>query len=105
MALTDNKINGNTPVRNFPDVYNNLIDQLVSEINRLNNTINVQNRTIKDLKSVLYTLTGGTGSAENISMEEFSHQVESYLDARYQAIFDRKMEEFEGKFVKKTTNN
>ena len=35
MALTDRKIDGSTPIKNFPKEYNKLIDDLVTEINRL----------------------------------------------------------------------
>ena len=49
--LTDKRIDGNTPIKNFPDIYNNLVEQLVTEINRLNGIIVEQGNKIEALKS------------------------------------------------------
>lgn len=85
MALTNHKIEGSTPVKNFPQEYNSLIDELVSEINRLEGIITRQNNTIAALQSEL-------------AAEE--REIKSTLGT----WFDQKMDEFENKFVKKTDN-
>lgn len=48
MELT--KIENSTPVKNFPQIYNNNIDQLVSEIDRLKEIINQKNGEIDRLR-------------------------------------------------------
>ena len=85
MALTNHKIEGSTPFKNFPQEYNSLIDELVSEINRLEGIITRQNNTIATLQSEL-------------AAEE--REIKSTLGT----WFDQKMDEFENKFVKKTDN-
>ena len=86
MALTDRKIDGSTPIKNFPEeYYNKLIDDLVAEINRLNNLVSSKDTEVQTLKSQVITL-------------------QNNLRAEFGNWFDQKMIEFEDKFVKKTNN-
>lgn len=85
MALNDYKITGSTPVRSFPEKYNGLIEQLVTEIDRLKQLVAEKDAQIQQLRTEY-------GSAVN------------NLRAEYLAMFDQKMDEFESKFVKKTNN-
>ena len=85
MALTDRKIDGSTPIKNFPEEYNKLIDDLVTEINMLNNLISSKDKEIQDLRTQLTSL-------------------EKNLKTDFSAWFKQKMDEFEDTFVKKTNN-
>ena len=85
MALTDRKIDGSTPIKNFPKEYNKLIDDLVTEINRLNNLVSSKDTEIQNLRTQLTSL-------------------EKNLKADFSAWFKQKMDEFEDTFVKKTNN-
>lgn len=49
MKLT--KIENITPVRDFPKIYNGNIDEIVSEINRLNDVIAAKDEEIRSLES------------------------------------------------------
>lgn len=46
-----NKINESTPISDFPEIYNNNINELVNEINRLNNVISAKDGEIRALKN------------------------------------------------------
>lgn len=85
MALTDRKITGTTPIKDFPQKYDALIDDLVAEINRLNNLISSKDTEVQNLKAQVIAL-------------------QNNLKAEFGAWFDQKMDEFEDKFVKKTNN-
>ena len=85
MALTDRKIDGSTHLKDFPEEYNKLIDDLVTEINGLNNLISSKDKEIQDLRTQLTSL-------------------EKNLKADFSAWFKQKMDEFEDTFVKKTNN-
>lgn len=85
MALTDRKIDGSTPIKNFPEQYNKLIDELVTEINRLNNLVSSKDTEIQNLRTQLTSL-------------------QNNLRAEFGAWFDQKMDKFEDTFVKKTNN-
>lgn len=85
MALTDHKINGETPVKNFPKTYNELIDELSSKISELESAIAAKDSEIRNLKNRMTSL-------ENSIRAEFGNW------------FDQKMTEFENRFVKKTEN-
>jgi predicted nucleic acid-binding Zn-ribbon protein len=85
MALTDRKITGTTPIKDFPQKYDGLIDDLVAEINRLNNLISSKDTEVQNLKAQVIAL-------------------QNNLRAEFGAWFDQKMDEFEDKFVKKTNN-
>lgn len=85
MALTDKKIDGSTQIKDFPETYNALIDELINEINRLNNLVSSKDTEIQNLRSQMAVL-------------------QNDLRAYFSAWFDRKMNEFENEFVKKTNN-
>ena len=51
MKLTVKTIDGSTSIKEFPNIYNELVTQLVFEINRLNEEIVKQNDKIEALKS------------------------------------------------------
>ena len=48
MELT--KIENSTPVREFPDIYNDNIDELVNEINRLQQLLSQKDTEIENLR-------------------------------------------------------
>ena len=81
MALTDRKIDGSTPIKNFPEKYNGLITDLVTEINRLNNLVSSKDKEIQDLRTQLTSL-------------------EKNLKAYFSTWFDQKMSKFEEAFAK-----
>ena len=85
MALIDSKIDGSTQLKDFPKIYNELIDTLVNEINRLNNLVSSKDTEIQNLRTQLTTL-------------------KTNLKADFSAWFKQKMDEFEDTFVKKTNN-
>lgn len=85
MALTNRKIDGSTQIKDFPETYNALIDELITEINRLNDLVSSKDAEIQNLRSQMAVL-------------------QNNLRAEFSAWFDRKMNEFENEFVKKTNN-
>lgn len=85
MALTDRKIDGSTPIKNFPEEYNKLIDDLVTEINGLNKLVSSKDEEIEKLSNQLTSL-------------------KTNLKADFSTWFDQKMSKFEETFVKKTNN-
>ena len=76
MALVDKKISGDTPVRDFPEKYNTLIDELINEINELKQVISNQNTVISNLKSDLNSALGRMRA-------EYTQQIAS-LDDKYE---------------------
>lgn len=85
MALTDRKIDGSTPIKKFPEEYNKLIDDLVTEINGLKKLVSSKDKEIQNLSNQLALL-------------------KTNLKADFSAWFDQKMSKFEETFVKKTNN-
>lgn len=85
MALTDRKIDGSTPIKDFPEEYNKLIDDLVTEINGLNNLVSSKDKEIQTLSNQL-------------------DKLKANLKADFSTWFDQKMSKFEETFVKKTNN-
>ena len=85
MALTDRKIDGSTPIKKFPEEYNKLIDDLVTEINGLKNLVSSKDKEIQNLSNQLALL-------------------KTNLKADFSTWFDQKMSKFEETFVKKTNN-
>lgn len=79
MELT--KIYESTNIKDFPNIHNGNIDELVREINELETTIAQKDTQISTLIS------------------NFNQTINS-LDAKYQALFSQKMAEFEDTFVK-----
>lgn len=81
MALTDRKIDGSTPIKNFPEEYNKLIADLVDEINGLNNLVSSKDKEIQNLSNQLASL-------------------KTNLKADFSTWFDQKMNEFEETYAK-----
>ena len=84
MTLIDSKIDGSTYLKDFPKKYNELIDKLVNEINRLNNLVSSKDTEIQNLRTQLISL-------------------QNNLRAEFSAWFDKKMDEFENTFEKRTS--
>ena len=82
MTLIDSKIDGSTYLKDFPKKYNELIDKLVNEINRLNNLVSSKDTEIQNLRTQLISL-------------------QNNLRAEFSAWFDQKMSEFEDILEKK----
>lgn len=51
MELTVKTIDGSTSIKEFPNIYNEFVTQLVTEINRLNGIIAEQSNRIEALNS------------------------------------------------------
>ena len=83
MNFNDRKISGSTPLKDFPERYNDLISDLNSKITELENLLNARNTEILKLKDTIAAL-------------------ERDLKASFSAWFDKKMDEFENTFEKKT---
>lgn len=83
MNFNDRKISGSTPLKDFPERYNGLIDNLNSTITELENKLKEKNTEIEILKTMITSL-------------------EADLKASFSAWFDQKMKEFEDTFEKKT---
>ena len=83
MNFNDRKISGSTPLKDFPERYNGLISDLNSKITELENLLNARNTEILKLKDTIAAL-------------------ERDLKASFSAWFDKKMDEFENTFEKKT---
>ena len=83
MNFNDRKISGSTPLKDFPERYNGLIDNLNSTITELENKLKEKNTEIEILKTMITSL-------------------EVDLKASFSAWFDQKMGEFEDILEKKT---
>ena len=83
MNFNDRKISGETPLKKFPEIYNGLISDLNDEITDLENKLN----EIKILKDMITSL---------------ETNLKDSLKASFGAWFDKKMDEFENTFEKKT---
>ena len=83
MNFNDRKISGSTPLKDFPERYNGLISDLNSTITELENLLNARNTEILKLKDTIAAL-------------------ERDLKASFSTWFDKKMDEFEKTFEKKT---
>ena len=82
MNFNDRKISGSTPLKDFPERYNGLIDNLNSTITELENKLKEKNTEIEILKTMITSL-------------------EANLKASFSAWFGQKMKEFEDTFEKK----
>ncbi len=69
MALTDRKIEGTTPIKDFPQKYDGLIDDIDAEINRLNRLIEQKDTEIRELKESF-------NSALNRLRAEYIHMID-----------------------------
>ena len=83
MNFNDREISGSTPLRDFPDKYNGLISDLNSTIKELNDALNKKTIEIENLKKTISSL-------------------ETNLKSSFTIWFDKKMDEFENTFEKKT---
>ena len=83
MNFNDRKISGSTPLKDFPERYNGLISDLNDRITKLENKLNERNTEILKLKDTIAAL-------------------ERDLKASFSTWFDKKMDEFEKTFEKKT---
>ena len=77
------KISGSTPLKDFPERYNGLISDLNSTIKELNDALNKKTIEIENLKKTISSL-------------------ETNLKSSFTIWFDKKMDEFENTFEKKT---
>ena len=83
MNFNDREISGSTPLRDFPEKYNGLISDLNSTIKELNDALNKKTIEIENLKKTISSL-------------------ETNLKSSFTTWFDKKMDEFENTFEKKT---
>ena len=83
MSLNDRKISGSTPLKDFPERYNGLISDLNVKITELEKLLNKKTIEIENLKKTISSL-------------------EANLKASFSVWFDKKMDEFENTFEKKT---
>ena len=87
MNFNDRKISGSTPLKDFPERYNGLISDLNSKITELERLLNERNTEILNLKTMITSL---------------ETNLKDSLKASFGAWFDKKMDEFENTFEKKT---
>ena len=92
MALTDRKIEGTTPIKDFPQKYDGLIDDLIDIISRKDAEISGLNATIESLKTD-YDRKLNQMRAEYL--DKMDQMKTEYLDM---------FEQLETKFVKKEDN-
>ena len=83
MNFNDREISGETPLKKFPERYNGLISDLNSTIKELNDALNKKTIEIENLKKTISSL-------------------ETNLKSSFTIWFDKKMDEFENTFEKKT---
>ena len=111
MALTDRKIDGSTPIKNFPEEYNKLIADLVTEINGLNNLVSSKDKEIKKLSNQLATIQGSlkgyvTQQVDAIKeqyaalFQEEVSRIKRNLTSNIEQMFNNKMSKFEETYVK-----
>jgi len=109
MALTDKKIQGSTPIREFPDKYNGLINDLIGELNNKETKIATLTSRISELENVLATERARI-RAEYLAMyNKYVSDLEEQFNAKMNSFetkmssFERRLtEKFEDEFVKKT---
>ena len=92
MELTDRKIDGSTYLKDFPEKYNKLIDDLVTEINGLNNLVSSKDTEIQNLRTQLISLQSNLKA-------DFSTWFDQKM-SKFEETFDQKMSKFEETFVK-----
>ena len=83
MNFNNREISGSTPLKDFPERYNGLISDLNSTIKELNDALNKKTIEIENLKKTISSL-------------------ETNLKSSFTIWFDKKMDEFENTFEKKT---
>ena len=111
MALTDRKIDGSTPIKNFPEEYNKLIADLVTEINGLNNLVSSKDKEIKKLSNQLATIQGSLKGYVTQQVDAIKEQyaalfqeevstIKRNLTSNIEQMFNNKMSKFEETYVK-----
>lgn len=111
MALTDRKIDGSTPIKNFPEKYNGLITDLVTEINRLNYLVSSKDKEIKKLSNQLATIQGSLNGYVTQQVDTIKEQyaalfqeevstIKRNLTSNIEQMFNNKMNEFEETYAK-----
>ena len=111
MALTDRKIDGSTPIKNFPEEYNKLIADLVTEINGLNNLVSSKDEEIKNLSNQLAKIQGGLKGYVTQQVDAIKEQyaalfqeevstIKRNLTSNIEQMFNNKMDEFEETYAK-----
>lgn len=111
MALTDRKIDGSTPIKNFPEEYNKLIADLVTEINGLNNLVSSKDKEIKKLSNQLATIQGSLNGYVTQQVDTIKEQyaalfqeeisaIKINLTSNIEQMFNNKMDEFEETYAK-----
>ena len=111
MALTDRKIDGSTPIKNFPKEYNKLIDDLVAEINRLNNLVSSKDTEIQNLSNQLAKIQGELKGYVTKQVDAIKEQyaalfqeevsaIKRNLTSNIEQMFNNKMDEFEEIYAK-----
>ena len=83
MNFNDREISGETPLKKFPERYNGLISDLNDKITDLESALNKKTIEIENLKKTISSL-------------------ETNLKSSFTIWFDKKMDEFENTFEKKT---
>ena len=111
MALTNRKIDGSTYIKNFPEEYNKLIDDLVTEINGLNNLVSSKDKEIKKLSNQLATIQGDLNGYVAKQVDAIKEQyaalfqeevsaIKRNLTSNIEQMFNNKMDEFEETYAK-----
>lgn len=94
MALTDKKIQGSMPIREFPEKYNELIDELGKQLKE-------RDERILNLESELTLLKRYVQNEQSRIRAEYQKRYDEYVSS-FENQFNSKMEEFEKKFVTKS---
>lgn len=97
MALVDNKIKGETEIREFPDIYNRMISEL-------SGIIAEKDREIAQLKADIRRLRSDLSEGMSDIRARYESRFDQEWESRVQTMFDQKMLEFEERFVKKNNN-
>ena len=111
MALTDRKIDGSTPIKKFPEEYNKLIKDLVTEINGLNNLVSSKDKEIEKLSNQLATIQGDLNGYVAKQVDAIKEQyaalfqeeisaIKRNLTSNIEQMFNNKMNEFEETYAK-----
>lgn len=111
MALTDRKIDGSTPIKDFPEEYNKLIVDLVTEINGLNKLVSSKDEEIQNLSNQLTRIQGDLNGYVTKQVDAIKEQyaalfqeevsaIKRNLTSNIEQMFNNKMNEFEETYAK-----
>ena len=87
MAFT--KIAASTPIREFPDIYNHNVDELVDEIDRLRGLLAEKDREINNIVSSI-----------NAALSSISSEYQTKLDQILNQKLNQEFADFERDYVK-----